>query len=345
MALDRLWILLQKESQLPLWQKAAGAWEAACTVAVMGAKARASLEEAVRGGADYYILLPGERYSPAEFEKVWPQRGGSSCLVGQAGKGFAAWLDRVLLSYFTMRWLPTGNPAFVLLRADRLSPLLDCLPEKGEGAAAFLSAAAVYMGLSVKAIPCAPNCKGKSLFTWFLLHLFSAYGPYLHAGERMRMLEPSGQGADHGYHTAFEKLLSLVNHEFVSYVFFGLLTTVVSMGSFYVFNELLGTEVFLKDKNYLAANALSWVAAVLFAFVTNKIFVFRSKSWRAAVLGKEFAGFVSARLFSLLVDMGLMYLFVSLMGMGEMLAKFIVQIVIVILNYVFSKLFIFRKKE
>ena len=97
----------------------------------------------------------------------------------------------------------------------------------------------------------------------------------------MRMLEPSGQGADHGYHTAFEKLLSLVNHEFVSYVFFGLLTTVVSMGSFYVFNELLGTEVFLKDKNYLAANALSWVAAVLFAFVTNKIFVFRSKSWRA----------------------------------------------------------------
>lgn len=344
MALDRLWILLQKESQLPLWQKAAGAWEAACTVAVMGAKARASLEEAVRGGADY-ILLPGERYSPVEFEKVWPQRGGSSCLVGQAGKGFAAWLDRVLLSYFTMRWLPTGNPAFVLLRADRLSPLLDCLPEKGEGAAAFLSAAAVYIGLSVKAIPCAPNCKGKSLFTWFLLHLFSAYGPYLHAGERMRMLEPSGQGADHGYHTAFEKLLSLVNHEFVSYVFFGLLTTVVSMGSFYVFNELLGTEVFLKDKNYLAANALSWVAAVLFAFVTNKIFVFRSKSWRAAVLGKEFAGFVSARLFSLLVDMGLMYLFVSLMGMGEMLAKFIVQIVIVILNYVFSKLFIFRKKE
>ena len=60
---------------------------------------------------------------------------------------------------------------------------------------------------------------------------------------------------------------------------------------------------------------------------------------------KEFAGFLSARLFSLLVDMGLMYLFVSAMGMREMIAKFIVQIVIVIINYVFSKLFIFRKQK
>ena len=60
---------------------------------------------------------------------------------------------------------------------------------------------------------------------------------------------------------------------------------------------------------------------------------------------KEFAGFLSARLFSLLVDMGLMYLFVSAMGMREMIAKFIVQIVIVIINYVFSKLFIFRNRK
>ncbi len=102
---------------------------------------------------------------------------------------------------------------------------------------------------------------------------------------------------------------------------------------------------FLGDKNYLIANALSWIVAVLFAFVTNKRFVFNSRSWKAAVVWKEFAGFLSARLFSLLVDMGLMYLFVSAMGMREMIAKFIVQIVIVIINYVFSKLFIFRKQK
>jgi putative flippase GtrA len=343
--LERIYILLSEEKLLSSWQAACQALGLECAAAVAGENRKDDLQAALRSGADY-ILLPHQSYSPAEFAKAWAQRAECDCLSGTHGTGFSAWLSKMLLSYFTMRWLPSGAPAFVLIQADKLTPLLDCIPEKGPSAGAFLAAAAEYAGLSVKWVPCASGEAAGAAFTWFLLHIFTAYGSYLHVSEHMRALEASTEEKpDHGYHTAFDKLLGLVNHEIISYVFFGLLTTVVSMVSFYLFNELLGKDRFLGDKNYLIANALSWIAAVLFAFVTNKRFVFNSRSWKAAVVWKEFAGFLSARLFSLLVDMGLMYLFVSAMGMREMIAKFIVQIVIVIINYVFSKLFIFRKQK
>lgn len=306
---------------------------------------RNALSAALEHGADY-ILLAGTEACAAALTEIWNGRAQAECFVGVGATGLSAWLNKVLLSYFTMRWLPSGAPGFVLIRADKLRPLMGCVPESEAGAAAFLAAAAEYAGLSVKWPPCETAPSAKSLFAWFLLHCFTAYGPFLHAGECMRALESgAAQKPDRGYHTPFEKLVRLVNHEIVSYVFFGLLTTVVSIGAFYIFNELLGTEAFLRDKNYLVANALSWIAAVLFAFVTNKLFVFRSRSWKAAVAGPEFISFVSARLLSLLVDMGLMYQFISILGLREMLAKLIVQIVIVIINYVFSKLFIFQRKK
>lgn len=343
--MERIYILLPEENQLASWQAACQALGVECAAAVAGENKKDDLQAALRDGADY-VLLPHQSYSPAEFAAAWAQRAECSCVVGASGGGFSAWLSKMLLSYFTMRWLPAGAPAFVLIRADKLAPLLDCVPETGPSTAAFLAAAAEYAGVSVKWVPCTSGEAAGAVFAWFLLHIFTAYGTYLHAGEHMRALEASTEEKpDHGYHTAFDKLLGLVNHEIVSYVFFGLLTTVVSMVTFYLFNELLGKARFLGNKNYLIANALSWIAAVLFAFVTNKLFVFSSRSWKAAVVWKEFAGFISARLFSLLVDMGLMYLFVSAMGMREMIAKLIVQIVIVIINYVFSKLFIFRKQK
>lgn len=343
--MERIYILLPHENQLAPWQAACQTLGVECAAAVAGKNKKENLQAALRSGADY-VLLPDQGYSPAEFAKAWAQRAECGCVVGASGKGFSVWLSKMLLSYFTMRWLPSGAPAFVLIRADKLAPLLDCVPEAGPNAAAFLAAAAEYAGVSVKWLPCASGGAAGAVFAWFLLHIFTTYGAYLHAGEHMRALEaPGEEKPDHGYHTAFEKLLSLANHEIVSYVFFGLLTTVVSMVTFYFFNMILGKERFLGDKNYLIANALSWIAAVLFAFITNKLFVFSSRSWKAAVVWKEFAGFISARLFSLLVDMGLMYLFVSAMGMREMIAKLIVQIVIVIINYIFSKLFIFRKQK
>lgn len=343
--MERLSILVPDEAQLAVWQDACGALEADCTISASGSHNRAAATAALESGADY-ILLAGPGSSAAQLVEIWSLRGQGGCVAGEGPEGFSTWLSRVLISYFTMRWLPSGAPAFVLIRADKLRPLLGCMPEQGPVAIAFLAAAAEYAGHAVAWMPCAAAAQKGGLFAWFLLHLFTAYGPLLHAGERMRALEPNAaEKPDHGYHTPFEKLVGLFNHEIVSYVFFGLLTTVVAMGSFYLFSELLGKERFLADKNYLVANALSWVVAVLFAFVTNKLFVFSSRSWQAKVAGPEFVSFITARLFSLLVDMGLMFLFVSIISMHEMLAKFIVQIVIVIINYVFSKLFIFKGKK
>ncbi|MBR4767031.1 MAG: GtrA family protein, partial [Clostridia bacterium] len=90
---------------------------------------------------------------------------------------------------------------------------------------------------------------------------------------------------------------------------------------------------------------IAWVAGVLFAFFTNKLFVFESKSWAPSVAAKEFTGFVGARTFSLFVELLCMFLFVTIMNLNELLSKIFVGVIVVVLNYVFSKLLIFRKNK
>lgn len=157
----------------------------------------------------------------------------------------------------------------------------------------------------------------------------------------------------------------LLTKEIILYVVFGALTTVVSVVSFWAFKTLFSAigwsgllskavdgagwqsvlSLLGKDSNYIDATLLSWVCSVLFAFFTNKLFVFESKSWKPSVAIKELAAFFSARLFSLGVELVFMFVAVSLLSINEMAAKIAVQIIIVILNYVFSKLFIFRRKK
>lgn len=138
--------------------------------------------------------------------------------------------------------------------------------------------------------------------------------------------------------------------ETILYIFFGGITTVVSLVSFAIFNRLLGEAL------YQVSNVISWVLAVTVAYVTNKLFVFESKSWVPDVLRRELPSFVGARLASLGVEAAGMFLFVELLGfdkwsltlvgftvLGTDISKFLMQIVVLILNYVFSKLFIFKK--
>lgn len=153
----------------------------------------------------------------------------------------------------------------------------------------------------------------------------------------------------------FKTLLrKIINKETVLYVVFGVLTTVVNFVSFSVFDKILGTKL------YLFTNVIAWIIAVAFAYVTNKLFVFESKSWKMSVIGKEIPSFVAARLFSLGVEeLGLIF-FVSLLHFGEkvftiplihfelsgtMTAKIILAVVVVIMNYFFSKLVIFKNKK
>ena len=125
--------------------------------------------------------------------------------------------------------------------------------------------------------------------------------------------------------------------ELIRYLLCGIATTVVSLASYYFLTLSL-----LSPDNPLElqiANAVSWVLAVTFSYVVSRLWVFSSK-------GKpfpEFLRFASARLLTLGCDMFLMYAGVTLMGLNDRLMKLVVQVVVTILNYDFSKILVFRK--
>lgn len=155
----------------------------------------------------------------------------------------------------------------------------------------------------------------------------------------------------------FAKLLS---YEVLSYLFFGVMTTVVNFLTYFVVDKivLLATgnklmEVILFTfaiKSFsmpftmaTIANIIAWVVSVAFAFVTNKLFVFESKEKKAGVVLKEIAGFVSGRLVSLVLFEVLLFTWICSLNLNEYVAKIIVAVLVVIFNYVISKLFIFKK--
>lgn len=150
-------------------------------------------------------------------------------------------------------------------------------------------------------------------------------------------------------HRLFGKIC---NREVLSYLLFGALTTVVSLVTFWLPNRLFSAVGYAgvlhyllhspKDFSYVESNVISWVCAVAFAFVTNKLFVFESKARDQKTVLRELSSFVGGRLTTLLVDTALMFLLVTVLSVGEMFSKVLVQIVIVLLNYFISKLFVFR---
>lgn len=137
-----------------------------------------------------------------------------------------------------------------------------------------------------------------------------------------------------------KKILDLYKKyaEIINYLIVGVLTTAVSIAIYWVF-----TKVF--HVNYMVSNVISWIGSVSFAYVTNKIFVFKSKCNSGADLFIEVYQFFMYRVFSLVIDILLMYVFVELFNINDMIAKVIVQFIVIALNYIFSKLFVFKKKE
>ncbi len=96
----------------------------------------------------------------------------------------------------------------------------------------------------------------------------------------------------------------------------------------------------------MIANVISWAASVLFAFFTNKIWVFEAKSeTKKKNRGLPFGSFFFFRVLSLGLDMACMYLLISVLGTGDFIAKLVTQIVVVLANYVFSKFLIFAPKK
>ncbi len=146
-----------------------------------------------------------------------------------------------------------------------------------------------------------------------------------------------------------EKLMNLIrkviSKEVVSYLFFGVLTTVVALITFGFFNKFV---------DVLISNVISWIAAVTFAYITNKLFVFDSKSWKWRVISKEIPSFAGARLVTLGIEEAGLIILIKWLHLdvpltlsfisGEMVIKIFISIIVVILNYVFSKILIFKKK-
>ena len=132
------------------------------------------------------------------------------------------------------------------------------------------------------------------------------------------------------------KLLN--NKEVLLYLIFGVLTTAVNFIVYTFFTRSL-----LVDE--LISNIFAWVFAVTFAYVTNKKYVFSSKTTNVKQLTKELSSFFIARLFSLGVDMSIMYIGIRVLFVFDMYVKLFSQVVIVILNYVLSKFIIFKKED
>ena len=127
------------------------------------------------------------------------------------------------------------------------------------------------------------------------------------------------------------------NTELVSYLFVGVATTVVNYVVYYIATRLLSMGV-------MPGTWTAWVVAVAFGYVANKAFVFHTHCDSVLSLLREAGSFFAMRLVSLGMETVLMYLTVTVLGLNDLVMKLIVNIVVIILNYVFSKLFIFKKK-
>ncbi len=130
----------------------------------------------------------------------------------------------------------------------------------------------------------------------------------------------------------------LLNKETVSYLIFGVLTTIIDIVSYIIFSKIFGI-------NYLLANIMSWTIAVIFAFITNKIYVFGSKNYSARTLLDEIPSFVSARLITLIFSLVFIYMCVVLFGINDVVSKIASNVFVVILNYILSKFFIFKENK
>ena len=130
-----------------------------------------------------------------------------------------------------------------------------------------------------------------------------------------------------------EKIKQLYENSVIRYVFFGGCTTLVNLVSFYLLRKL---HVQLQ-----VANVISIILAILFAYVVNSRFVFQDKASTLQEHAKSFLKFVGARLTTMVIEVGGVWLLVEKLGLNDMVGKFFTQFIVLVLNYIFSKFFVF----
>ena len=150
----------------------------------------------------------------------------------------------------------------------------------------------------------------------------------------------TGIPADEYAEKMIEKIRKLIEKywDILSYLFFGVLTTVVNYLIYLPVYNLLGLSA-------AVSNAIAWVVAVAFAYLTNKPFVFKSHDWSAKVVLPELGKFVSCRIGSGVLETAIIFLTVDLMNWDGTWMKLATNVMVVILNYFGSKLLVFRNKK
>ena len=125
---------------------------------------------------------------------------------------------------------------------------------------------------------------------------------------------------------------------YLSYIFWGVLTTLVNVASFFVLRKIALAPI-------VAANLSAWVLSVLFAFYTNRRFVFHSPARGPVLVSRELARFFASRIFSGALDMALMYALAVMLMIEELPVKVAVNVIVIVVNYLTSLAFVFRKGE
>ena len=124
--------------------------------------------------------------------------------------------------------------------------------------------------------------------------------------------------------------------EMLLYLFFGGLSFVVSIATYALFNIELRF-------NELIANIFSWIITVMFVFLTNRVWVFQTPTKGKTEFVKQMLAFYSGRVVTLIIEEVILLIFITLLGFNSMFVKIVAQIVVILLNYIISKLFIFKK--
>ncbi len=123
---------------------------------------------------------------------------------------------------------------------------------------------------------------------------------------------------------------------FIAYAFWGVCTTVINIAVYYLLYSI-------SEIANVPSTVIAWIASVVFAYITNKLFVFDSKSFRLGVVAREIVSFFGCRLLTGVMDIAIMYFAVDVFGLNSMLWKIISNILVIILNYIAGKLIIFKK--
>ena len=138
----------------------------------------------------------------------------------------------------------------------------------------------------------------------------------------------------------FNPLISIYDNyrEAILYLFFGALTTFTNIIIYTLLAKALKIE-------YMLSNVIAWIGSVVFAYITNKLYVFESNTNTKRELIMEISAFFTARVLSLVLDIAIMYLGISILHFNDLAVKIISNVLVIIANYFMSKIFVFKNKE